>query len=229
MKFIKIIALLKLINIMEQETNLTPKRTTFLTVLCVLTFIGSAIGVFSSISNILTADVSSKMIETMGNSIDEAVESSNDQGATTMQDESDTLLDVNEILDSTNSEMTEAEIVESGEQAIEDVANNVENKSAEAAANMMKSLVGGISAETIKNNAYASILAAILTLIGAIMMWKLRKIGFWIYVLGTVIGIVAPLIIYSGNLLGAISAIGIGFFGILFVVLYAINKKQLVY
>jgi predicted cobalt transporter CbtA len=169
------------------------------------------------------------MIETMGNSIDEAVESSNDQGATTMQDESDTLLDVNEILDSTTSEMTEAEIVESGEQAIEDVANNVENKSAEAAANMMKSLVGGISAETIKNNAYASILAAILTLIGAIMMWKLRKIGFWIYVLGTVIGIVAPLIIYSGNLLGAISAIGIGFFGILFVVLYAINKKQLVY
>jgi uncharacterized MnhB-related membrane protein len=66
-------------------------------------------------------------------------------------------------------------------------------------------------------------------LIGAIMMWNLRKIGFWIYVLGTVIGIVAPLIIYSGNLIGAISSIGIGFFGVLFVVLYAINKKQLVY
>jgi hypothetical protein len=214
---------------MEQETNLTPKRTTFLTVLCVLTFIGSAISVVSNISNILTADVSSKMIESMGSTIDEAVESNNNQEDITMQDASDTLLDVNEILDSTNSEITDTELLETGEQSIEDVANNVENKSAEAAANMMKSLVGGISAETIKNNAYASILAAILTLIGAIMMWNLRKIGFWIYVLGTVIGIVAPLIIYSGNLIGAISSIGIGFFGVLFVVLYAINKKQLVY
>ena len=165
---------------MEQETNLTPKRTTFLTVLCVLTFIGSTIGVISNISNILTADVSSKMIETMGNSIDEAVESNNSQEESTIQDVSDTLLDVNDILDSTTSEMTEAEMIESGEQVIEDVATNAENKSAEAAANMMKSLVGGINAESIKNNAYASILAAVLTLIGAIMMWKLRKIGFWI-------------------------------------------------
>jgi hypothetical protein len=214
---------------MEQETNLTPKRTTFLTVLCVLTFIGSTIGVISNISNILTADVSSKMIETMGNSIDEAVESNNSQEESTMQDASDTLLDVNEVLDSTASEMTETEMIESGEQVTEDVATNAENKSAEAAANMMKSLVGGINAESIKNNAYASILAALLTLIGAIMMWKLRKVGFWIYVLGTAISVIAPLVIYSGNLIGAISSIGLGFFGVLFVVLYAINKKQLVY
>ena len=140
-----------------------------------------------------------------------------------------TLLDVNEALDSNASEMTETEIIESGEQVIEDVATNAENNSAEAAANMMKSLVGGINAESIKNNAYASILAAMLTLIGAIMMWKLRKVGFWIYVLGTAISVIAPLIIYSGNLIGAISSIGLGFFGVLFVVLYAINKKQLVY
>jgi hypothetical protein len=95
-----------------------------------------------------------------------------------------------------------------------------------------KTIVTGLTdltLENIKNNSYASILSSILTVLGAILMWKLRKIGFWIYVLGTVIGVVAPVIIFPGNIIAVILSIGLAFFGALFVVLYAINKKQLVY
>lgn len=212
---------------MEQETNLTPKRTTFLTVLCILTFIGSGLGIISSVSNIFTADVSSKVFESMEESIDNAAASSTENTEETQV--------VEELTDSTVADTVSADVMtEEVNEAVNEVVEEMNeaqmsDKSTEAAANMMKSLVGGMNAEAIKNNAYASILAAVLTLMGAILMWKLRKVGFWVYVLGTIISIVAPLIIYSGNLIGAFTAIGFGFFGLLFIVLYAINKKQLVY
>jgi hypothetical protein len=90
-------------------------------------------------------------------------------------------------------------------------------------------MLGAINSENIKNNALTSILASLFTLFGALLMWNLRSIGFWVYVAGTLISIIAPLIIYQGNILGGLSAILIGFIGLVFIVLYAINKKQLVH
>ncbi len=51
----------------QQSTGVPsgPQRPTLLTVLCILTFIGSAWGVISNISSYMNADVSSQVAGTM--------------------------------------------------------------------------------------------------------------------------------------------------------------------
>ena len=136
----------------ETINNLTtaPKRPTFLTVLCILTFIGSGLGIFNGITTAF-----------------------------------------------------------------------------------MSTALGGIMsefsiAENVKIFGIATIVASIITLLGAFMMWGLRKMGFWVYVIGVAISIGTPLVIYGGNLMGAFSAIGIGFISIIFIILYGVNRKHLV-
>lgn len=78
----------------------------------------------------------------------------------------------------------------------------------------------------IKNSAVSSLLTSIFCLIGAFLMWQLNKKGFYLYVVGTLIGIVAPFMIYGAtNLLAIGSSVFIAFFGIIFVILYAVNLK----
>lgn len=80
--------------------------------------------------------------------------------------------------------------------------------------------------ENIKKSAIASILTSVFCLIGAFLMWSLNKKGFYLYVIGTLIGIVAPFIIYGAtNILAIGSSVFIAFFGIIFVILYAVNLK----
>ncbi len=140
----------------ETINNLTtaPKRPTFLTVLCILTFIGSGLGIFNGIT---TAFMSTALGGIM-------------------------------------SEFSELDSI----------------------------------AENVKIFGIATIVASIITLLGAFMMWGLRKMGFWVYVIGVAISIGTPLVIYGGNLMGAFSAIGIGFISIIFIILYGVNRKHLV-
>ena len=154
-------------------------RPTFLTVLCILTFIGSGYGIFNSISSYKGAEVA--------------------VGLT-------------------------SDIMEDAMDKIEDEADS------ESEAAMAQKIVGavteGLSVENIKNMAIANGISSILCLIGAFLMWGLDKKGFYLYVIGTVAGIVAPIMIYKG-ILGAMAGGGIAFFGILFVVLYGLNLKHL--
>lgn len=169
---------------MEQEmTNSTPKRPTFLTVLCILTFIGSAWGIVSGVTSVMSAKATGKVVDA----------AKEDMGTLT-----------------------------------DSLTATTNTASAEVATEMLNTMVGSINEDTIRNNGIASIIACVLTLLGAFLMWQLRKMGFWVYVLGVLISIVAPIMIYGGNLMGALSAIGIGFFGIIFIILYAINRKHLV-
>lgn len=154
-------------------------RPTFLTVLCILTFIGSGYGIFNAISSYKGAEVA--------------------VGLT-------------------------SDIMEDAMDKIEDETDS------ESEAAMAQKLVGavteGLTVENIKNMAIANGIASILCLIGAFLMWGLDKKGFYLYVIGTVVGILAPIMIYKG-ILGAMAGGGIAFFGILFVVLYGLNLKHL--
>ena len=158
-----------------------PQRPTLLTVLCILTFIGSAWGVISNISSYMNADVSSQVAGTM--------------------------------LDS----------------AKEEISKESDN---ESATKMAEKVISGASAmlnpENIKKNALFSILANLLTLGGAFLMFQLKKIGFWVYLAGTGIAIVTPLVVYGpANLMSIGMTAVIGFFGVLFAVLYSINLKYM--
>jgi hypothetical protein len=67
----------------------------------------------------------------------------------------------------------------------------------------------------------------LLTLSGALMMWRLRKKGFWFYVAGIALLILAPLFIFDKGILGIIASGANGFFGVVFIVLYGLNLKDM--
>lgn len=73
----------------------------------------------------------------------------------------------------------------------------------------------------------ASIALALVSLFGVWQMWNLKKMGFWIYVLAGIAGILAPMFIMGGGMLALMGAGIGGFFTLLFIVLYALNLKHM--
>lgn len=151
-------------------------RPTFLTVLCILTFIGSGWSIYSGITNYYTADVSYGIVNEQFEKVQEQLD--NQEGA-------------------------------------------------ESVGELFQSIGASMSPEKIKDNGIATAITSIITLIGAILMWGLRKTGFYVYVVGAVAAIIAPMVIFGGGFAGAIASGGAAFMGILFIVLYALNLKHL--
>ena len=154
-------------------------RPTFLTILCILTFVGSGMGVFSAISNYTNAEMAAGVTE-------EAM---------------DTVLD-----------------------DMEDRAET--EKEAALIGSFLGSVTEGLTTENIRSMGIASGIASVLTLIGAVLMWGLNRKGFWLYLIGTSVAIIAPMIIYEG-LLGIMAGGGMAFIGVIFCVLYGINLKHM--
>ena len=75
-------------------------------------------------------------------------------------------------------------------------------------------------------NTIVGIIGCLICLIGALQMWKLKKMGFYIYVVGEI----APVIV-SAVLMGTAAlsgwAILAAIFPVVFIVLYALNLKHL--
>lgn len=167
----------------EVLTNYEQKpvgRPTFLTVLCILTFIGSGWAVISNTMAYFAANSQSAMISTIK------------------------------------------------ESAQSDIQKSATTDASQKLADQMVSNLSVLSPENIKKSALGGIVAAVLCLIGAFMMWGLKKTGFYTYVLGTLVGVVAPIVIYgAGNIFGLLSTVGIAFLGIIFVVLYGLNLKHM--
>lgn len=157
-----------------------PQRPTFLTVLCILTFIGSGWGIVTGISSYFTANAAAGVAQA----------------------------------------------------AMEDAREKIENETSNAGSQMAEKMLAGVSdmytPERIKKNALFSIAASVFTLLGAILMFGLKKTGYWTYILGTLIGIIAPFVVFGGgNLITIISSSAIAFVGIIFVILYGLNFKYL--
>ncbi len=154
-------------------------RPTFLTVLCILTFIGSGYGIFNAITSYKNAEIAAGIT---GDIMNEAMDKIEEEA----QDESETVL----------------------------------------AQKIMGAVSGGLTAENIRNMAIANGISSILCVIGAVLMWGLDRKGFFLYVIGTVVAVIAPIMIYKG-LLGAAAGGGLAFIGIIFVILYGLNLKHL--
>jgi len=157
-----------------------PQRPTFLTVLCILTFIGSGWGIVSGISSYITANATAGVAQA----------------------------------------------------AMDDAREDIQNESSNAGTQMAEKMLSGVSdmlkPENIKKNALFSIVASVFTLLGGILMFGLKKTGYWVYILGTLIGIVGPFMVYGGaNFVTILSSSMIAFFGVLFVILYGLNVKHL--
>ncbi len=154
-------------------------RPTFLTILCVLTFLGSAMGIFNGITNYTSADMVAGVTQ-------EAMEEVQDKIDAEAQDERSSAI-INKIFDSVGNTLTP---------------------------------------DKIRSNAIGSGIASLLTLLGAILMWGLDKKGYFLYIIGTVVGIAVPIFVYQG-FVGALAGSGIAFIGIIFAILYSVNLKHL--
>ena len=92
---------------------------------------------------------------------------------------------------------------------------------------MMMSVSKMLTVENIRKTAIGTIMSAILTLIGAILMWRFKRSGFYLYIAGTVIGLSVPFYLYGANTMSVGISFFSGFFGLIFIALYALNIKSL--
>ena len=76
----------------------------------------------------------------------------------------------------------------------------------------------------VRSLAVAQFLYSLTTLTGAILMFRLRRIGFWIYVAGVAIGLVVPILLTGFGALN--TSFGV-FFSLLFVILYWNTIKEM--
>jgi len=70
------------------------------------------------------------------------------------------------------------------------------------------------------------IIVAILSILGALQMRKLKKTGFFLYSAANIAGVAVPLAIVGFGFMGSMILLG-SVFTILFIILYAVNLKHL--
>lgn len=159
-----------------EQTNETAKRPVFLTVLCILTWVGCAFGLFGAISSIGAGSLMS---------------SASSASSMAMESTGDAALD-----------QTMAASMDAANKAIQ-----------------YASMIGWIN-----------LLCVVACALGAFMMWKLNKTGFYIYTAGEIIPTVVSIALLGGLPGGGILA-GLGviaaIFPIAFIVMYAVNLKHM--
>lgn len=158
----------------EQNTSVeAPKRPQFLTVLCILTFIGSGIGVVSSIMGYFAAKAAGALAQgfaDMGNQMTDG------KGTEAM----------NAAMESANASIKWAAVV-----------------------------------------AIIGVIAALVCLVGAIMMWKQKKTGFYIYVLGEIAPVIAGAALMGGSYFGGMAIAMSLVFPVAFIIMYGLNLKHM--
>jgi hypothetical protein len=162
------------------------RRPTFLTVLCILTFIGSGWAILSAIWSYTTAEQIVKVINVQR--LDRSNDSLQIKDSTRLKHEKNS-----------NGFM-------------------IGEKLRIATEKMM-------TVENIHKKSIGDLIAGLFTLAGAILMWFRRRTGFYLYIAGVLIGIALPFYLYGNDLLTVGMASFGAFFGLLFIVLYALNLK----
>lgn len=167
------------------------KRSSFLTWLCILTFIGIGWAILSCIWSYSTANKTATMF------------SQNKIGR------EDSALRI----DSTYRKDTAGIVIHENHSPFE--------------GKMKASLSKILNEDNIRKAAIGGLIAALLTLSGALLMWQLNRKGFYLYILGVIFGIIVPFYLYGNDFV----AIGISsftnFFGLIFIALYALNLKSM--
>lgn len=166
---------------MDMDAN-QKGRTDFLTILCVLSLIGSTLLVVTGINQYREADLTSALIRQQ---------------------------------------------MEKGKVRVNVEGENGENDT-KRAKEIMDTAAAMVSPDLIKKYQIGSIITNLLTLFGAFMMFRHRKIGFWIYLIGTAAFVALPFWVYGlDNKLAYGIGMLAGFIGVIFVLLYARNLRYM--
>ncbi len=214
-----------------EDENYPIKRPAFLTVLCILTFVGSGWALFSSVTSYNSAEKTAAVFNSsqISKETGKVVETDTfniENGADYVDSVKIQPDSIEPLIDSTYKKS-----IISGDSTsviIDTITTEEEFKMGNFfSEKMKKNIMDMISVDKIKHSAMGSIIAALFTLTGAISMWLLRRLGFYLYIIGIIIGIGVPFYIYGNNIL-AIGLSGFGsFFGLVFIALYALNLKSM--
>lgn len=151
------------------ETGSPKDRPVFITVLCILTFCGAGIAIFSSLFSILTVG----------------------------QLES-TMNEMNDVFNDTNIGM--------------DFGN---------------------SYRWMKISYFLNLIGSLLCLVGALFMWKLNKLGFYIYIVGQILPMIGSYMTINSVSMGVFAGLGVivtiigMMFPIAFIIMYGLNLKHM--
>ena len=157
------------------ETQATrAKRPTFLTVLCILTFIGSGWGVLGSIFNFFTADV-------------------------------------------INGDL----YMETYNSMVGDIEPDPYGLTQSIVDQLSTSLAHG------KEIATMNLVLSLISLLGAILMFNLRRIGFFLYTAAQILMLFVMPYFAGFSMMTVIGTIGSGFITLIFIILYAVNLKHM--
>ena len=154
----------------EQNTNTVErkKRPTFLTVLCILTFIGVAWAVISNVMTLLASGASQALAGA-------AMDSADMSGLENMPGMKEAMLLVKHA----------------------------------------------------KTLAIIGIVSALICLIGALQMWKLKKSGFFIYLIGEWAPVIASIVLIGFSFTGGFMAIATMIVPLIMTILYGMNLKHM--
>lgn len=155
-------------------------RPLFITVLCILTFVGSGLGLINGVYQYITAEKAASQM---------AIQK---------------------------------------KQAAEDIKRSGKNDAETRFAGKMVASIGSLKASDVKKGGLLAVLAAVFCITGAFMMWRLRKTGYFVYIIGILTGIISPFIVFgSTNLAAILGSTMVGFIGIVFIILYGVNVKHM--
>jgi hypothetical protein len=90
---------------------------------------------------------------------------------------------------------------------------------------MLEKFTGTISTPMVKKLALYSVIAALICLMGTSLMWRLKKSGFHFFIVGTIISVLSPFILFGGNGLSLLIAVIMSLFWLLLLSLFAVNIK----
>jgi hypothetical protein len=90
---------------------------------------------------------------------------------------------------------------------------------------MLANFTSTISTPMVKKLALFSVIAAVICLMGTSLMWRLKKSGFHFFIVGTIIGVLSPFILFGGNGLSLLIAGIMSIFWLVLLSLFAVNLK----
>jgi len=89
-----------------------------------------------------------------------------------------------------------------------------------------KEIVKTITPKSIRTKCIYLTIASILFLFGAVLMFRLKRVGFYYYVAGTVVWVIAPIVVYGFSLL-IFTNLLLGGIWIISAILYGKNLKYM--
>jgi hypothetical protein len=113
---------------------------------------------------------------------------------------------------------------------LEETMDKVEALGTDISEEMLESIrvITLMMVENARPIALLKALAAVLALAGAYMMWKLKKQGFHLYVIGGILWAFAPMIFIGANMITWIYAVMYGFIVLIFSIMFAVNRKYMI-